>query len=81
MFVSVEGQYVGERLTLLGEPLSGFFMSNVVLSSREDRRLSVTAGVYNALNATYADPGAEEHAQDSIQQDGRTFLARFRVRF
>jgi outer membrane receptor protein involved in Fe transport len=81
LFVSVEGQYVGERLTIAGEALDGFFASNVVLTSPAGRRIGFTLGVYNAFDQTYADPGAEEHVQQSIQQDGRTVVARVRVRF
>ena len=81
LFVSVEGQYVGERLTLGGETLDGFFASNIVLTSPAGRRIGFTLGVYNAFNQTYADPGAEEHLQPSITQDGRTVLARVRVGF
>jgi iron complex outermembrane receptor protein len=29
--------------------------------------------MYNLTNTTYSDPGSEEHRQDSIVQDGRTF--------
>jgi iron complex outermembrane receptor protein len=81
LFVSVEGQYVGERLTLGGETLDGFFASNIVLTSPAGRRIGFTLGVYNAFNQTYADPGAEEHLQPSIRQDGRTVLVRVRAGF
>ena len=32
--------------------------------------------VYNAFNHAYSDPGAEEHVQAAIRQDGRTVLFR-----
>jgi hypothetical protein len=51
------------------------------LTSPADRKLDFTLSVYNALNTSYADPGGEEHTQRVIPQDGRTMLARFRVRF
>jgi len=81
LFVSVEGQHVGERLTLGGEALDGFFAANIVVTAPAGQRIGFTFGVYNAFNQTYADPGAEEHLQQSIRQDGRTVLARVRVRF
>ncbi len=81
LFLSVEGQYVGERLTLGGERLPGFFLPNIILTSPADRRIGFTLAVYNAFNHAYADPGSDEHVQQSIRQDGRTVLARFRVRF
>jgi outer membrane receptor for ferrienterochelin and colicins len=81
LFLSVEGQYVGERLTLGGETLDGFFMPNISVTSAPERRVGITFAVYNAFNSAYDDPGAEEHLQQSIRQDGRTFLARLRVAF
>jgi iron complex outermembrane receptor protein len=81
LFLSIEGQYVGERLTLGGERLDGFFTPNITLTSPPDRRIGFTFGVYNAFNHTYSDPGAEEHLQQSIRQDGRTVLARVHVGF
>jgi outer membrane receptor for ferrienterochelin and colicins len=80
-FAGIEGQYVGERLTLAGEPLGGFFVPNVTLTSPTGRRMEFTLGIYNVFNHSYSEPGAEEHVQPSIPQDGRTALARVRVRF
>jgi iron complex outermembrane receptor protein len=80
-FVGIEGQYVGKRLTLSGESLPGFFVPNVTLSSPAAHRLELTLGVYNVFDHAYSDPGGEEHFMQSIPQDGRTVLARVRVRF
>ncbi len=79
LMAGFEGQYVGERLTIGGEPLPGFFVSNLTLTSPLGRGLELALGVYNAFDARYADPGAEEHRQASIPQDGRTVMARVRV--
>jgi outer membrane receptor for ferrienterochelin and colicins len=79
--VGIEGQYVGERLTIRGEPLKGFFMSNVTFSTAAERRLSLQVSVYNLFDSAYADPAAEEHVQKSIAQDGRTLLLRAGFRF
>lgn len=81
LFLSVEGQYVSERLTLNGERLGGFFAPNVTLTSPAGRRTSFALSVYNAFNGSFADPGAEEHLQPSIRQDGRTAVARVRFAF
>jgi iron complex outermembrane receptor protein len=80
-YVGIEGQYAGERLSLGGVPVDGAFVPNVTLSSPAGRRFDVSIGMYNALDMDYADPGAEEHIQQSIPQDGRRVLARVRVRF
>ena len=80
-FVGIEGQFVGERLTLDGEPLGRSFMPNVTLTSSAARRVDFTLGIYNVFNHAHSDPGGEEHLQRSIPQDGRTALVRARVRF
>ena len=59
----------------------GVFVPNVTITSPKRRRLELTVGVYNLSDTYYADPGGEEHVQQSISQDGRTSLARLRVRF
>jgi iron complex outermembrane receptor protein len=81
LMAGFEGQFVGERLTIGGEPLPSFFVSNLTLTSPVGRGLELTLGVYNAFDVRYADPGAEEHRQGSIPQDGRTVLARVRFGF
>jgi outer membrane receptor for ferrienterochelin and colicins len=81
LFVSVEGEYMGERLTIAGEPLQGSFVPNVTLTSPPGKKLDFTFGVYNVFNTSYSNPGGEEHVQRSIPQDGRTVLARVRVGF
>ncbi len=81
LHLGVEGQYVGLRQTLRGEALAGVFLSNLTLTSPAVRRLELSLSVYNAFDAVYGDPGAEEHVQQSIPQNGRTMLASARVRF
>jgi hypothetical protein len=51
------------------------------VTSPAGRRFEVRLGLYNASNTTYSDPGAEEHLQRAIQQDGRSAMAKVRVRF
>jgi hypothetical protein len=36
--------------------------------------------VYNLFNQTYGDPGSEEHRQQTIRQNGRTFWVKLTVR-
>ena len=79
--VAVEGQYVGRRLTLSGNTLEGFFTSNVTVTTPAAWRLSLAASVFNLFNRAYSDPGAEEHVQSSIAQDGRVLLLRAGLRF
>jgi outer membrane receptor for ferrienterochelin and colicins len=79
--LGLEGHYVGSRMTTSGERLPGFFLQNVVLTAPAHSHVEVSAGLYNAFDVSYADPGAEEHRQPSIPQDGRTFQARLRIGF
>lgn len=81
LVVAVEGQYVGERLTLDGAPLEGYFAPNITVTSPATSRFGFSLSLYNAFNRVYADPGAEEHRQASIRQDGRTVMVRMHVRF
>ncbi len=74
--VGVEGQYVGERLTIHRSRLAPVFLPNVTASSRATGRLSFSMSVYNVFDQAYADPAAEEHVQTAIRQDGRTMLFR-----
>lgn len=75
LFLGIEEQYTGVRKTLLQEEVDDFFVANVTLFSRNTvEGLELSVNVYNLFDNTYADPGAGEHLQDSIEQDGRTFL-------
>lgn len=79
--IGVDGRFVGERLALDGSAVPGFFVPNVTVSSPAGGRLAFSLSVYNVFNRRHADPGAEEHTQSAIQQDGRTVLARFTFGF
>lgn len=81
LHLAVEGQYVAERLTQAGQPLKGAFVPNLTLTSPEGRRLELSASLHNFANTRYANPAAQDHVQQAIVQDGRTFLTRVRVRF
>jgi iron complex outermembrane receptor protein len=76
VIVALDGQYVSERLTLGGEPLAGFFVPNVTVTAPLAGRWGVGFSLYNVFNQQFADPGAEQHVQPSIRQDGRTMLLR-----
>jgi iron complex outermembrane receptor protein len=78
----LEAQYTGRRRTLAGGAAGGHLVTNVVLFSREWLpRAAVTLGVYNVFDRSYGDPGGEEHAQDVIPQDGRSYRLQVGYRF
>ncbi len=82
VFASFQGLYTSDRRTLTGTNLPAFFISNAtVLSKSLFRGFDISAGVYNLFNVRYSDPGAEEHRQDSIQQDGRSYRLKLTYTF
>jgi outer membrane receptor for ferrienterochelin and colicins len=79
---SAEGQYMSSRRTLAGSRVDGFAIANVsLLAARVFRRLELSATVYNVFGTRYGVPGSEEHAQDILQQDGRTFRVKTTLHF
>jgi outer membrane receptor for ferrienterochelin and colicins len=82
LFASVEGQFLGRRLTLLQESLSSYQVFNFTLLGHTfGKHLDVAASVYNLLDKRYFDPGRPEDPEDAIQQDGRSFRVKMTVRF
>jgi outer membrane receptor for ferrienterochelin and colicins len=80
LFLGPELQYTSSRKTLAGRHTPGFVLANVTLFSQHLLKgLEVSASVYNLFNTHYGDPGAEEHRQDVIPQDGRSF--RFKITY
>lgn len=74
LFLSGEEQYTSKRRTISRRFAEDFFVTNVTLYSRNIfKTLEVSGGVFNLFNKEYEDPGGEEHVQDTIEQDGRTF--------
>ena len=80
--VGVEGQYLGDRLTLRQDRLPGVLLTNVTLVSGPLLpRTQISLALHNAFNQRYSMPGAEEHAQHAIEQDGRSLRLRLTVGF
>jgi iron complex outermembrane receptor protein len=78
----LETQYVSDRQTLGGAEARGYTVSNLSLNlPRVIGRLETSATIYNLFGTTYGFPGSEEHVQDIIQQDGRTFRIKATLRF
>lgn len=74
LFGAVEGQYTSRRRTLRGTSLGGFPLVNLTLfNTRVFPRFDLSASLYNVFDKRFDDPGAEEHVQDVIRQDGRSF--------
>lgn len=82
LFASFDSWYMSRRRTLAGSSVGGFAVINATLLSRNlGGHADLSAGLYNLLDKNYADPGAEEHLQDSLRQDGRNFRLKLTFRF
>jgi outer membrane receptor for ferrienterochelin and colicins len=79
--LGLELQYVSPRLTLAGQETGSAWLANANLAKRHVLPgLDCSLGAYNLFNTAYGHPGALEHKQDVIGQDGRTFLFRLTYR-
>lgn len=75
--LGLEAQYTSSRRTLKGASLGGYPLLNLTLTApRLAKGLELSVSVYNLLDRSYADPGSEEHVQDAIPQDGRSWRLR-----
>jgi outer membrane receptor for ferrienterochelin and colicins len=72
-----EISHMSARKTLAGNQVEGLFLANVtLLHTRIFSNLSLSASIYNIFDKHYSDPAGNEHKQDSIPQDGRSFRIR-----
>jgi outer membrane receptor for ferrienterochelin and colicins len=73
----LEMRYMGARKTLSGNKVGGFLLvNNTFLYKKLLPKLDLSASIYNIFDKRYSDPAGEEHLQDSILQDGRSFRIR-----
>lgn len=73
---------MSSRRTLAGERAGGHSVTNLsLIAPKVLGRLAVSTTIYNLFDARYGDPGSEEHAQDIIEQDGRTFRVKASIQF
>jgi iron complex outermembrane receptor protein len=82
LFFGLEEQYTSERKTLAGKEADDFLITNLTLYSRGFLKgLEASVSVYNLFDTKYSDPGAAEHIQDLLRQDGRSFRLKLTYRF
>ena len=79
--LAVDLRAVSDRRTLSGGVVDSFVLTDLVGSTTIKKRFELGLALYNLFNRHYADPGAEEHLQPAIGQDGRTFRVRLTTRF
>lgn len=82
LFAGVEVLYDSKAKTLTGDYADDFTLTNLTFTYvGASKRLEIAASVYNLFDVGYAFPGFGEHAQDTIEQDGRTFRIGLTYRF
>lgn len=82
LFAGLELQYHGHVRTLDGSEVDDFIVANVTLLGRRIfKGLELSAGIYNVFDTLYGYPGAEDHLQRVIHQNGRTVRAKFTYAF
>jgi iron complex outermembrane receptor protein len=82
IFATLDCQIISDRITLAGKTDPSYGTVNFTLFSRQlIKGLDLSLSVYNLFNAKYSDPGGQEHLQDLIQQDGRTYQIKATYRF
>ncbi len=77
-FASFELQHLGARRTLAGETVGAASLGRVTVTQPLARAFSLTAQIRNVFDQEYGDPASAEHLQDTIVQDGRTFIVGLR---
>ncbi len=82
LFSGIEMHYASRALTLTRQQASALTVVNWTLYAHELLpRLDISFGVYNLFDEHYGYPGGEDHTQDVIAQDGRSFRAKLTYRF
>jgi iron complex outermembrane receptor protein len=82
IFASMNVQYVSKRRTLAGNYAGAYLVPNLTFfSPKALKGWEVSASFYNVFDEKYGDPGSEEHRQDIIGQDGRTFRVKIGYHF
>ena len=77
----LELQYLGARPTLTGNRAPAYTLLNATLLRKNiASRVDLSASAYNLLNSAIYDPGAEQHIEDLLRQDGRTFRVQLTLR-
>ena len=82
LFANLELQYHSDSLTLARTRSPSFWLTNFTLNTHDRwSKVELTAGIYNAFDTDHPFPGAEEHVQELLPQEGRTYGAEVVVRF
>jgi len=82
LFFSVEEQFTSKRKTITDNEAKAFFITHVTLFSQNlIKRLEISGSIYNLFDKKYGDPGAGEHVQDILSQEGRHYRLKLTYSF
>lgn len=82
LFANLELQYHSDSFTPARTRSPSFWLTNFTLNTHDRwSKVELTAGIYNAFDVDHPFPGAEEHLQRLLPQEGRTYGAEVVVRF
>ncbi|MBC8097758.1 MAG: TonB-dependent receptor, partial [Akkermansiaceae bacterium] len=82
LFSSLELQYQSSARTLQGNHVKNFVTANFTLFSQKIvAGLEASASIHNLFDQRTGYPGAADHLQDVINQDGRSFRFKLTYRF
>jgi outer membrane receptor protein involved in Fe transport len=70
--VGAQCRYMGDRLDREGNDVGGGTVTDIHLTA-DFRKLRLSAGAYNIFDVDGADPVSVDHAQKTIQQNGRNY--------
>ncbi len=81
-YAGLEILYTGKRRTLADCNTGEYFLTNLTFfGSNFYKNLEASFSIYNLFDRQYSDPASEEHRQDSIRQNGRTYRFKITYRF
>jgi outer membrane receptor protein involved in Fe transport len=76
---AIELSHESGRKTYAGADTGGVMLTNVNLSAALFKSVRLSITLKNVTNVKYATPGGIAHPEDTITQNGRTFLVRLRL--
>ena len=71
-FLSIEGQYLSSRTTVVGSKVPGAMTVNANFIQPVGKSWQLVAGLRNIFNVDYSDPVSGIHMQEAVTQNGRT---------
>jgi iron complex outermembrane receptor protein len=79
---SLELQYHGKSRTVYGGTADDFLLTNfTIISEKLPSGLELSAGIHNLFESRYGYPGATDHLQPVIEQNGRTIEGKVTYKF